>query len=88
VKRFPGLAVGGWMWDVRPAESLKHAIEHRDPYNPRLVWLNFRGLFRGIDEGNAGLNIPAYNGGLFAADPGAGRPPGPGRGLRSVQGSR
>jgi hypothetical protein len=51
-----------------PAESLKHAFEHRDPYNPRPVWLNFRGLFRAIDEGNAGLNIPAYNGGLFAAD--------------------
>jgi SAM-dependent methyltransferase len=52
-----------------PAESLKHAFEHRDPYNPKPVWLNFRGLFRAIDEGNAGLNIPAYNGGLFAADP-------------------
>jgi SAM-dependent methyltransferase len=51
-----------------PAESLKHAFEHRDPYNPRPVWLNFRGLFRAIDEGNAGLNIPAYNGGLFALD--------------------
>ena len=32
-------------------------------------WLNFRSLFRAIDEGNAGLNIPAYNGGLFALDP-------------------
>ena len=52
-----------------PAESLKHAFEHRDPYNPRPVWLNFRGLFRAIDEGNAGMNIPAYNGGLFATDP-------------------
>ncbi len=52
-----------------PAETLKRAFEHRDPYNPRLVWLNFRGLFRAIDEGNAGLNIPAYNGGLFAPDP-------------------
>jgi hypothetical protein len=51
-----------------PAESLKSAFEHRDPYNPRPVWLNFRGLFRAIDEGNAGLNIPAYNGGLFALD--------------------
>ena len=51
-----------------PAETLKHAFEHHDPYNPRPVWLNFRGLFRAIDEGNAGLNIPAYNGGLFAAD--------------------
>jgi len=57
------------MLDVRPAESLKHGLEHRDPYNPRPVWLSFRGLFRAIDEGNAGLNIPAYNGGLFAADP-------------------
>jgi methylase of polypeptide subunit release factors len=52
-----------------PAESLKHAFEHRDPYNPHPVWHNFRGLFRAIDEGNAGLNIPAYNGGLFALDP-------------------
>ena len=26
-------------------------------------------LFRAIDEGNAGLNIPSYNGGLFALDP-------------------
>ena len=52
-----------------PAESLKHAFEHRDPYNPHPLWHNFRGLFRAIDEGNAGLNIPAYNGGLFALDP-------------------
>jgi hypothetical protein len=52
-----------------PAESLKRAFEHRDPYNPHPLWLNFRGLFRAIDEGNAGLNIPAYNGGLFAPDP-------------------
>jgi hypothetical protein len=55
--------------DLLPAESLKHAFEHRDPYNPRPIWLNFRGLFLAIDEGNAGLNIPAYNGGLFAPDP-------------------
>ena len=52
-----------------PAETLKHAFEHRDPYNPHPVWHNFLGLFRAIDEGNAGLNIPAYNGGLFAPDP-------------------
>src|SRR5664279_3349354 len=52
-----------------PAKSLKSAFEHHDPYNPKPVWLNFRGLFRAIDEGNAGLNIPAYNGGLFAPDP-------------------
>jgi len=52
-----------------PAESLKRAFEHRDPYNPRPTWQNFRGLFRAIDEGNPGLNIPAYDGGLFAPDP-------------------
>jgi hypothetical protein len=40
-----------------PAESLKRAFEHRDPYNPHPLWHNFRGLFRAIDEGNAGLNI-------------------------------
>jgi hypothetical protein len=28
-----------------------------------------RGLFRAIEEGNPSLNIPAYNGGLFAPDP-------------------
>jgi hypothetical protein len=55
------LELGGW-------RSLKRAFEHRDSYNPRPVWLNFRSLFRAIDEGNAGLNIPACNGGLFAAD--------------------
>ena len=51
-----------------PTESLKHAFQHRNPYNPHPVWHNFRGLFRAIDEGNAGLNIPAYNGCLFALD--------------------
>ena len=51
-----------------PPETIKKAFEHQDPYNPRPIWENFRGLFRSIDQGNAGLNIPAYNGGLFAAD--------------------
>lgn len=52
-----------------PPESLKRAFEHHDPYNPKPTWHNFLGFFRAINEGNAGLNIPAYNGGLFAADP-------------------
>lgn len=52
-----------------PDESLAGAFEHRDPYNPRPVWENFRGLFRSIDQGNASLDIPPYNGGLFANDP-------------------
>jgi len=52
-----------------PAESLKRAFEHHDPYNPRPVFENFRGLFRAVNAGNPSLRIPAYNGGLFADDP-------------------
>lgn len=52
-----------------PSKSLEQASKHRDPYHPRPVWDNFKGLFMAIDKGNAGLGIPAYNGGLFAADP-------------------
>lgn len=52
-----------------PDDSLKRAFEHADPYNPRPIWNNFRGLFRSIDAGNPDLNIPPYNGGLFADDP-------------------
>jgi Eco57I restriction-modification methylase len=51
-----------------PPKSLAHAWSHSDPYNPRPVWHNFQGLFRAIDQGNPGLGIPAYNGGLFAPD--------------------
>ena len=52
-----------------PEDSIKKAYEHRDPYHPRSIWENFRGLFRAINLGNAALDIPAYNGGLFADDP-------------------
>lgn len=52
-----------------PAETIRKAYEHSDPYNPRPIWENFRGLFRAINLGNMALNIPAYNGGLFADDP-------------------
>jgi methylase of polypeptide subunit release factors len=52
-----------------PQDTLQSAFAHRDPYNPKPIWLNFKGLFRAIDEGNDGLKIPAYNGGLFATDP-------------------
>ncbi|MDZ4686108.1 MAG: N-6 DNA methylase [Planctomycetaceae bacterium] len=51
-----------------PPDTIKEAYEHRDPYHPKPIWDTFRGLFRAIDTGNAGLNIPAYNGGLFAFD--------------------
>lgn len=52
-----------------PAETIRRAYEHSDPYNPRPIWENFRGLFRAVNLGNTSLNIPAYNGGLFADDP-------------------
>ena len=51
--------------ELLPAQTLKHAFEHRDPYNPLPIWHNFKGLFTAIDKGNASLNIPTYNGGLF-----------------------
>ncbi len=53
-----------------PPDTVRSAFAHSDPYNPKPIWENFRGLFRAVDVGNAGLNIPAYNGGLFAADAG------------------
>lgn len=52
-----------------PSKSLEQAWKHRDPYHSRPIWDNFKGLFLAIDKGNAGLGIPAYNGGLFASDP-------------------
>ena len=51
-----------------PTETIRKAYEHRDPYHPRPIWDNFRGLFESINVGNAALGIHAYNGGLFAAD--------------------
>lgn len=51
-----------------PDNTLENAFIARDPYNPRPVWDNFKGLFRAIDEGNSELKIPRYNGGLFRED--------------------
>lgn len=51
-----------------PENSIKQAFEHNDPYNPRPLYENFKGLFNAIDKGNKQLQIPAYNGGLFAHD--------------------
>jgi hypothetical protein len=51
-----------------PAETVQKAYQHSDPYNPRPIWDNFRGLFRAIDQGSPALGIPRYNGGLFADD--------------------
>ena len=49
-----------------PRNILEKAFEHSDPFNPRPVWENFKGLFSAINSGNNALNVPPYNGGLFA----------------------
>lgn len=51
-----------------PDNTIKNAYLHADPYHPRPIYDNFKGLFTAIDKGNARLKIPAYNGGLFAPD--------------------
>lgn len=51
-----------------PDNTLANAFMARDPYNPRPVWENFKGLFRAIDAGSEELKIPRYNGGLFRTD--------------------
>ncbi|PKO19581.1 hypothetical protein CVU37_02530 [candidate division BRC1 bacterium HGW-BRC1-1] len=52
-----------------PTNTIRAAFDHADPYHPRAKWETFLGLFSAINGGNATLNIPRYNGGLFAPDP-------------------
>jgi hypothetical protein len=54
--------------DLLPPDSIKHAYEHEDEYNPRPVWHNFRVLFQWVDTGNSRRGVTAYNGGLFHPD--------------------
>ena len=55
--------------ELLPAHTLAQAFAQQNAFNPQPVWENFKGLFRFIDKGNPALHIPAYNGGLFRADP-------------------
>ncbi len=55
--------------ELLPAHTLAQAFAQQNAFNPQPVWENFKGLFRFIDKGNSALHIPAYNGGLFRADP-------------------
>lgn len=57
--------------DLLPEKLLERALNARNLFVPSPLWKNFANLFRFVDRGNAeaGLNIPAYNGGLFAYDP-------------------
>jgi hypothetical protein len=51
-----------------PADIVERAIDTVNPFNPTPRWRNFQSLFRAIDAGSEILNIPLYNGGLFAPD--------------------
>lgn len=52
-----------------PDKLLERATKATNEFRPVPIWQNFLGLFRGVDEGNASLNIWPYNGGLFKHDP-------------------
>ncbi|MGB3267280.1 MAG: DNA methyltransferase [Microcoleus sp.] len=52
-----------------PRNTLKNAHDHKDQYNPRLIWENYQSVFRWVDVGNDDPPVPGYNGGLFKFDP-------------------
>ncbi|WP_373534205.1 Eco57I restriction-modification methylase domain-containing protein [Microcoleus sp.] len=52
-----------------PRNTLKNAHDHKDQYNPRLIWENYQSVFRWVDVGNDDPPVPGYNGGLFKLDP-------------------
>jgi hypothetical protein len=52
-----------------PHNILARAFDQQNHFAPQPIWTNFQGLFDSIDKGNPKLDIPRYNGGLFAPDP-------------------
>jgi hypothetical protein len=52
-----------------PDRLLERATKLVNEFRPEPIWRNFVGLFQGVNEGSASLNIWPYNGGLFAHDP-------------------
>ncbi len=51
-----------------PENLIRKAWDQKSPFRPNGAWENFVGLFEAVDKGNPALNIPAYNGGLFAGN--------------------
>lgn len=49
-----------------PDRLIQKAWDQKSPFRPNGAWENFVGLFDAVDKGNPALDIPAYNGGLFA----------------------
>ena len=55
---------------ILPANTIDAIVTHyKNDIEERPLWHFYRIYFRAIERGNAKLNIPAYNGGLFAEDP-------------------
>ncbi|MEA2998437.1 MAG: hypothetical protein QOK17_270 [Sphingomonadales bacterium] len=52
-----------------PRRILEKAFDTTNLFAPTPVWTNFLGLFSAIDAGSPPLQVPRYNGGLFAPDP-------------------
>ena len=55
--------------DLMRGNLLESALKAQNEWHPQPVWSNFLGLFRYVDKGNHDMDIPPYNGGLFAEDP-------------------
>ena len=52
-----------------PDDSIRTAVEFTNPYDPQPKWTQVKQLFSAVDSGlPPALNIPKYNGGLFAKD--------------------
>jgi type I restriction-modification system DNA methylase subunit len=51
-----------------PQKTIQKAHDHRDAYNPRPIWDNYKAVFQWVDQGNDDPPIPGYNGGLFKHD--------------------
>ena len=54
--------------ELMRGDLLETALKSHNEFNPQPVWRNFLGLFRQVDKGNHDMDIPPYNGGLFAQD--------------------
>ena len=54
--------------ELMRGDLLETALKSHNEFNPLPVWQNFLGLFRQVDKGNHDMDIPPYNGGLFAYD--------------------
>ena len=49
-----------------PEKLIRKAWDQKSPFRPNGAWENFVTLLEAVDKGDPALDIPAYNGGLFA----------------------